>query len=318
MTDLRELAASMHCWEPRSDTNDFQRRARLLQAMWRQEHGMPMGEYRGKLRGSHLAMPWAKQSLANFISEDAKEVVRNTLDGGKRQKGSLIRPDRMYGNLLSSQPLAFNLFGPLQRNLDLATSVFAQMLPRRCARVTKIAFEFSPGRKDVRYTHDGSAFDVCVWFDTPEGGRGFTGIEVKYHENLNEEADDHRRRYDEVATAMGCFRPQGREQLRCRPLQQIWRDHLLAGAYRLVDGFADGIFAYLCPADNPACNDAIAQYRSCLVNQDSFAHWSLESFVEAVQSNTAQSWVREFSERYLAFDKLEALLEQKSAGSSMT
>ena len=308
MKSLRDLAATMHCWEAGSDTNDFQRRARVLQAIWRESHGFPIGEYRGKLRGSRLAMPWAKDTLANFISEDVKQVVRDTLDGGVRQKGSLIQPGRMYANLLSSQPLAFNLFVPLQRDLDLATSVFAQFLPGRCGRVTEIAFEYSPGRSDPIYTHDGSAFDVCVWFDTPNGERGFVGIEVKYHENLNEDADEHRHRYDEVADNMACFVPAARERLRRRPLQQIWRDHLLSGSYRMVDGFADGLFVYLSPSGNTACSEAVAQYLECISNQNTFAHWSLESFVDTIQSNTVHSWVREFADRYLAFDKVDARL----------
>jgi hypothetical protein len=266
-----------------------------------------MGALAGKPRGAMLAMPWAKETLVNFMSDDVRQVVREMLDGGRRQKGSLIQPGRMYGNLLSSQPMAFNLFIPMQRDLDLATSVFTKMLPGRCARVTKIAVEYSPGRGDRRYTHDGSAFDVCVWFDTPHGQPGFVGIELKYHENLNEDADDHRPRYDEVAESMGCFVPESRT-LRCKPLQQIWRDHLLSGAYRMADGFADGLFVYLSPLGNPACQAAVAKYLKCLNCQDTFEHWSLESFVDAVRTSTASQWIGDFADRYLAFEKVDALL----------
>jgi len=307
MKSLRELAEAMHCLE-KVDKNDFQRRARILQALWREERGLPIGQLADKPRGAMLAMPWAQETLANFMTDEVKRVVRDTLDGGKRQKGSLIKPGRMYGNLLSSQPMAFNLFVPLQQDLDLASEVFAEMLPARCARVTKIAFEYSPGRGDRRYTHDGSAFDVCAWFDTPQGKAGFVGIEVKYHENLNEEADDHRPRYEEVADAMGCFAPESSEQLRCKPLQQIWRDHLLAGAYRMTDGFADGLFVYLRPAGNTACSSAVDAYLKCLTVTDSFEHWSLESLVDATMAKTTAQWISEFADRYLAFEKVDALL----------
>jgi PD-(D/E)XK nuclease superfamily len=307
MKSLRELAESMHCLET-VDKNDFQRRARILQAIWRTEQDLPIGQLVGKPRGAMLAMPWAKETLANFMSDEVRQVVRETLDGGKRQKGSLILEKRMYDNLLSSQPMVFNLFVPLQHDLQVATSVFAKMLPGRCARVTKIAYEYSPGRGDRRYTEDNSAFDACVWFDTPGGKPGFVGIEVKYHENLNDKAGKHRPRYDEVAEAMGCFVPGSHTQLRCKPLQQIWRDHLLSGAYRMVDGFADGLFVYLSPAGNPACNDAVAKYQNCLTVQDTFEHWSLESFVDTVKANTSASWIRDFVDRFLAFEKVDALL----------
>ena len=307
MLSLRDIAEPIHCWET-VDTNDFQRRARILQALWRQERGLPMGEHAGKPRGARLAMPWAEQTLANFLTDDTKQFVRDTLNGGNRQRGSLIDAGRMCANLLSSQPMAFNLFVPLQRDLELATTVFAALLPGRCGRVTEIGFEYSPGRGDRRYTHDGSAFDVFVRFDTPKGGMGFVGIEVKYHENLSQDADDHRPRYDEVADAMACFAPQWREQLRSRPLQQIWRDHLLAGACRMVDGFTDGLFAFVSPASNTACGDALKAYMTCLTTSDTFVHWSLESLVAAVMANTDARWIHEFADRYLAFSKVEAML----------
>lgn len=307
MKSLNELAESLHCLET-VDTNTFQRRARILQALWRESRGYPIGEHAGKPRGSRLAMPQTKKTLDNFMTDEVKHVVREILDGGKQQKGSLIQSDRMYANLLSSQPMAFNLFVPLQQNLDLASAVFAEMLPGRCDRVSRIEFEFSPGRGNRRYTHDGSAFDVCVWFDTPQGKPGFIGIEVKYHENLNNEADDHRQRYDEIADQMGCFPADTRKELREKPLQQIWRDHLLAGAYRIVDGFSDGLFVFLNPAGNTACNDAVSDYLEHLTVTDTFKHWSLESLVQTVSAKTNAAWIREFAGRYLAFEKVDALL----------
>lgn len=307
MLSLYALSESMHCLES-VDKNDFQRRARLLQAIWRTEHGYPIGELRGKPRGALLEMPWAKQSLANFLTDDIRQVVRDTLEGGKRQKGSLIQPLRMYSNLLSSQPMAFNLFVPLQLDLDLASKVFSKLLPHRCRRVSRVEFEYSPGRGDPRYTHDGSAFDACVWFDTPQGKPAFVGIEVKYHENLNDKADEHRARYDEVADEMGCFDPESRDRLQNKPLQQIRRDHLLAGAYRTTDGFADGLFVFLSPADNTACNDAVAKYQECLTDQDTFKHWTLESVAKTIQQCTNGQWIIEFINRYLAYEKVDALL----------
>lgn len=308
MLSLYALSESMHCLES-VDKNDFQRRARLLQAIWRTEHGYPIGELRGKPRGALLEMPWAKQTLANFLNDDIRRVVRETLDGGGRQAGSLIQPARMYSNLLSSQPMAFNLFVPLQLDLNLASAVFSKMLPHRCRRVTRIEFEFSPGRGDPRYTCDGSAFDVCVWFNTPEGKPAFVGIEVKYHENLNDEADEHRARYDEIAHEMGCFHIGVVDRLRCKPLQQIWRDHLLAGSYRLMDGYTDGLFVFLSPSGNTTCNDALAGYQVCLSDLDTFQRWTLEHFVEAVRACTGSPWINIFSDRYLNFERVDTFLQ---------
>ena len=163
-------------------------------------------------------------------------------------------------------------------------------------------------RQDPRYTHDSSAFDVLVHFNTPSGGRDFVGIEVKYHENLSNRADRHRPRYDEVAEAMACFVPEACGQLRCKPLQQIWRDHLLAGAYRLVDCFDDGLFAYLYPADNTACATALKAYNGCLTSADTFAAWTLEAFADTIAAHTDSAWIGEFTDRYLEFEKVDSML----------
>jgi len=77
--DLVELARSLSVLE-QVDVSDFQRRARILQAIWREEQGFPCGEQRSKAEsrplGSRLPMPWAQESLANF-SPQAREVVRS-------------------------------------------------------------------------------------------------------------------------------------------------------------------------------------------------------------------------------------------------
>ena len=45
-----------------------------------------------------------------------------------------------------AQPLAFNLFGELSENLDLASAVLGDMTDGRVTRVDAVEFEWSPGR----------------------------------------------------------------------------------------------------------------------------------------------------------------------------
>ena len=116
--------------------------------------------------------------------------------------------------------------------------------------VTDIDFEWSPGRGDPRLTGDRSAFDVYVSFSSAGNKKGFIGIEVKYHENLIGAASPHKDRYDQIADQMGCFKESNREDLKVQPLQQVWRDHLLAGIHRIADGFEEGFFVFLYPEKN--------------------------------------------------------------------
>ena len=308
MTPLETLARRLHAWEPNTDTNEFQRRARLLQALWRDERGLPVGSMRGKPRGALIAMPLAEETLANYLDDTIRAVVRREVLDPSKAKGKLFGRPRIFNNLLSSQPLCFNLFGHLAEDLALASAVLAEMTRGRVGSVTALEFEVSPGRGDPAYTGDKSAFDVFVEHTTPEGGRGFLGIEVKYHEGLGDKAAGHRARYDELADAMGCFEPGRRQDLQRKPLQQIWRDHLLAGAVRLVDGYDDGQFVFLSPAGNPRCASAVADYAACLTRQDSFDAWTLERLVAVIGRHSDAAWVDAVHRRYLDFARIDAAL----------
>lgn len=153
-------------------------------------------------------------------------------------------------------------------------------------------------------TGDLSAFDVYVTFKTQDGGNGFIGIEVKYYENLMESAATHRPRYDEVAEIMGCFEAHKLPSLKSQPLQQIWRDHLLAGALNHVGAYDDGFFAFLYPQGNLRCAGAVAQYRACLTTLNSFDDWTLEDLTTCIKRHTAEDWIEKFHDRYLDFGKL--------------
>ena len=91
----------------------------------------------------------------------------------KRQKvGKLYGKPRIFNDLLSSQPLCFNLFGELTCDLPLASAVVNSMTDGRFKEVTKIDFEWSPGRRESRYLNDRSAFDVFLRCRTAAGGKG--------------------------------------------------------------------------------------------------------------------------------------------------
>jgi hypothetical protein len=93
---------------------------------------------------SRLAMPFAEQTLANYLTDDIRQVVR----GEVKKPEKLYQAPRIYNDLLSSQPLCFNVFGELQADLDSTTRVAGQLWPARVAEVTAIEFEHSPGRGD--------------------------------------------------------------------------------------------------------------------------------------------------------------------------
>jgi len=307
MNPIDELAQSLSCLES-TDGNTFQRKARVLQALWRVEEGYPIGHHRGREIGSCLAMPWAEETLANFLDDDIRDVVTEVLHHHSGPDRRVIERRRLFSNLLSSQPLAFNLFAHLKLDTALATRAFSALTEGRIANVTAVEFEFSPGRGDDRYTGDNSAFDVYIKFDTPAGLPGFAGVEVKYHENLEDKPARHRARYDEVARQMGIFTRESYPSLRLAPLQQIWRDHLLCGAHRTADAFSDGLFIFLNPQGNDACNRAVSAYSRGLTAVDTFVHLTLEDLVSTLHTFTKSAWLDRFADRYTNFAKIDRTL----------
>ncbi len=304
---LDELARSLCAFE-KVDGSGFRRKARVLQAMWREEMGYPMGWREGRSgripMGSRLEMPWARETLANFLTETIRNTVRAEVLDPNASRAKLFAKPRLFNDLLSSQPLCFNLFGELKHDLALASAVIAGLTSGRFAKVTGIEFEYSPGPGDPRYLGDHSAFDVFLRCVDSDGEPGFVGIEVKYHENLKGAASGHKARYDEVADLMGCF-AEDRSALRSSPLQQIWRDHLLAGITRIEGGYRDGMFVVLYPEQNPHVSNAVAEYARRLTDQNSFAAWTMEDFVAALRRHSTAAWIDAFDDRYLRFEKVD-------------
>lgn len=278
----------------------WQQRARLHQSLWRQAQGLPAGDHGNAPLGSRLAPVVAEPpTLANYLSPQAKSQVLEAVTESTKTRALLLRP-RLWDDLLSSQPLCFNLFGPLAEDLSLATTTLSLLWPD-IKQVTDIRFEWSPGRDDARYTGNRSAFDVFVAY-TGSRGRSFLGIEVKYHEDLSGiPASDPDGRYPRIASRHKVFREDRLTHLSKLPLQQIWLDHLLALQLRANpgDGWDGGSFVLLYPVGNLACATVAADYRRCLSDEATFDVRTLDDLVHAARLSTTASWPDDVYARYL-------------------
>jgi hypothetical protein len=241
----------------------------------------------------------AGDETSNFLTATVATAVAEA----RGQRGALISAPRIYDNMLSSQPLAFNLFAELQADPALAGAVGTALWPDLLARVDDVRFEWSPGRGDPRYLANRSAFDVALFGHDADGRRTCVGVEVKYHEDLTQDpgsADNPR--YAEVAEGSGVFRDPAADALRALPLRQIWFDHLLALSM-LEDGpdrFRGVRFVLLAPAINAAAVVVDVAYRRQLSDALTYERRTLEEVAAVVAAATDGRWIDDFAARYLA------------------
>lgn len=130
---------------------------------------------------------------------------------------------------------------------------------------------------------------------------------MKYHEALTDAPAEHRPRYDEVTRAMGGFKPDLVAGLRRKPVEQIWRDHMLAGSMLLgsTAPWESGLYVFLYPDDNEPCRAAVQLYREYLSDARTFASLTLEKLTEAIDLETgAASCIRDVRARYLDWGQL--------------
>jgi len=289
--------------------------ARQLQDNWRKKQKLPIGSYKNSkgeviILGNYIEKKQAFKTGANFLSENILNVVIKALVN--KENGAKIEKNRLFTNLLSSQPLAFNLFGELAHNKKLATRFFHDLFPDRVLEVEEILFEHSSGRGNCEYTCDHSAFDVFIKYKTLTNTKGFIGIEVKYSENLKDKPSTHKKRYEDLASESGIYNPKSIEFLKQRPIQQIWRDHLLAIAHlrHKKENFAEGFFIYLLPKKNVECQRAVNYYTMQFNSYDSITKTHdekitgfyiryLDDFIYKLRQLVHDNWTKELADRYL-------------------
>lgn len=308
-----EAILKRHYAHEPSDTR-FKAAARLLQSLWRDHHGFAVGRQsddrgHGRKLGSRLT-PVNAQSGVNFISPEIAALVRREV--AYREISAVMDTKRLYGNLLSSQALTFNLLGALKLDREIATRVFRGLFPSLVAEVEDIWFEHSPGRGDKAFTGDHTAFDALVCCRTPAGQRGFIAIEVKYSEEASSPSQNVTEQLDLLSLQEAFYRDSEATELRLGRLQQFWREHLLAVSMVRGGLYDHGIFLVIAPSQNHQSQQMIASYRQELVEGGSpavgFESATTEAFIDAVEQAGAQREAKALRERYFDFARVDRTL----------
>jgi len=306
------LLRRYHCAEP-NDTR-FRSSARLRQSLWHEEHGYACGRYvhpdgRSCRLGSMVSSRVGQRGV-NLIDPSLISLVQH--DIAYREVGAVIHTECLWNNLLTSQALTFNLFGPFKQRPALATAVMRRLVPDLVGEVTDVVFEHSPGRGHPGFTADHTAFDVLLRCTTPQGRSAFVAIEVKYSEAPAGIASPARPRYDVLSRDAGVYRDPDAPALRYAPIEQFWREQLLVTAMLKAGDYDDGRLLVIAPALNAECQTAITRYRTELISDDPaetrFQAITLEDITTAIGCAGAHTVAERVSDRYLNLEPVHRAL----------
>ena len=295
----KEELEAAHSWEEddrvprRPEMTDFRRTLRYHQSQWREAKGHPIGSQPiaprpgggpARLVGSRLQYAYAKETGANFVTAGALDAARSRTSTIEPHQ-SLDR-QRLWADLLSSAAMAFNLFGDLAIDLEMADRIVHAWWPDARGTVRDVRFAHSPGRFDAAYLNSLRAFDAAFVLDLDDGTQGIVGVDIEYHERAKPETPkpENLRRYLEVAEKSGVFGTGAIDAVKGRSdLAVMWLEHLLLlSMLQHASGtWTWGCYVVVHPAGNTDYADACSRYRALLVHQSTFSSVTIEELLEA-------------------------------------
>ena len=315
MTDgpSRQELESAYCWEAddrvsgRPEMTAFRRALRLHQARWREAHGHPIGWQPIAPRpgeaarpvGSRLPLAYARETGANFLGAGALAAARARTAVVERHKS--LDHQRLWADLLWSPSLAFNLFGELAADLQLADPAVHTWWPDAPGAAREVRFAHSPGWLDPAYLGNLMAFDAAFVLALPDGKQGIIGLDVRYHEQARRAIAKPARlpRYREVAERSGVFLPGATDAVDPGDLLVTWLEHLLLLSMLQHGSGAWGWGRYVVvhPAANSDVAGICARYPALLADATTFSSMTLEELLDA--GALAAKTVKALRKRYI-------------------
>jgi len=217
-----------------------------------------------------------EQTKKNFLTENSSKAVDRTLKERQDDGAGIMEQDRLFNNLLSSQPLCFNFFGELMADTDFGLKVLQTWWPD-LTELRRVIFEFAPKR---RSTNDNSAFDIA--FEVAVGDRiGLIGLECKYTDTFSSTEYD-KPAYREIFEESKAFSA-NYDNLKASKYNQLFRNQLIAEGLmqnREYGFVKTGLFCH--EQDNSAIKTG-QELQQMLSKPNSFQIITYRNFIENVQ-----------------------------------
>jgi hypothetical protein len=301
----------------------FISRFRKHQGWWRAfvlnaEEGEYWDERSKELKKVCNRMNNGKDNKKNFLSEDVLKAVMKAVNTQQQLKSGIIDEDRLYNNLLSSQPLAFNFFGFFNAHLDIALEFLKTIRPS-ITEVVDVVFEHAPSS-----TTDHSAFDFG--FIVKSGvERGYIGFECKYTDTFSfqrqktktfygDELDKNYKEYFKIYTNNPDRFPDDYfSYVRNRYYNQLFRNELLAMQLKSeFDFIITGLFCH--HEDEKTVNSGLEFQKKIGNRKDDFIVMTYADYFERLQKLNLEWRHREFImlvwARYCGLEMSEQIREK--------
>jgi hypothetical protein len=310
----REELEAAACWEPgdiiarRPDMTAFLQAARLHQARWRTTHDLPIGTQPyaprpgddGRPVGNRIPLDYGRETGANLVTEAARDAARRRM--GLIERSQSIDHQRLWADLLSSEALAFNLFGDLAADVRRADRLVHAWFPDAPGHVSEVRFLHSPGRLDAQWLNSLRQFDAAFVLELGDGTHGIVAVDVTYHERLKPETPkpENLWRYSEVHERSAAFTAEAFDRVHGRSdLWSPWLEQLLLFSMlqHPSGAWTWGRFVVVHPADNVDMTDLCTRYHALLEDTTTFRPTTLEDVLTGGALPAAS--VRALRERYL-------------------
>lgn len=277
----------------RQKINEFTKECREKQGAFRKAMGEPegVGPLRSSIKPHTNMLTNGEKTGKNFVNKYTFDYAHKRIKNKK--KNETIEEFRLFNNMLSSQPMAFNLFCPFIQMLEdekteLVTAVFQKVFPEMgIMKVTEVGLEFL--HTDIEnYLNDKTAMDAIVRYIDIDGQQSFIAIETKYTDVLASNTGSKKARYNEWIKRLGVFKPETEEALLngSKPVSQIYRNFLLTESYGIMEKANRYYSVVLSPARHPTTEEEVASLRDELKQEYQYkvSSISLEYFTECVLS----------------------------------
>jgi hypothetical protein len=164
-----------------------------------------------------------------------------------------------------------------------------------------------PGSPRPPISGNRTAFDAVFLHTTPTGGRGFVGIETKYHERPARPGrltqSGWRGMWRSLSAPVSCGRFGGRRWPRRAWSRSGWITCWPCRCWK--SGATDSASCYIRPPSRRG--GAASRYTTWLLDARTFEHSTLEELVTHLGQITSAPWVATFQDRYLEFEELASV-----------